>query len=80
MNTHRMTLESLLIVLLVCAAPQVSAQVAPRTGHASGTEAAVRTTFSRPKGTDFRFDHLRAGAIRTTKGWWNVQDFAHSLF
>lgn len=80
MNTHRVTLESLLIVILVCVASPLPAQVAPRTANASGTEAAVRTTFSRPKNTDFRFDHLRAGAIRTAKGWWNVQDFAHSLF
>ena len=80
MNTHRVILESLLIVLLVCTASQLPAQVAPRTGNASGTEAAVRTTFARPKSNDFRFDHLRAGAIRTARGWWNVQDFAHSLF
>ena len=80
MNAHRVTLESLLIVLLVCTAPQLSAQVAHRTGPASGTEAAVRTRYYREKGTYFRFDHLRAGATRTAKGWWNVQDFAHSLF
>ncbi len=80
MNTHRVILESLLIVLLVCTASQLPAQVTPRTGNASGTEARVRTTFSRQKSTYFRFDHLRSGAIRTAKGWWNVQDFAHSLF
>jgi hypothetical protein len=79
-NTHPVALESLLIVLLVCAASPLSAQVTSRPVRASGTEAAVRTTYNREKSTHFRFDHLRAGAIRSAKGWWNVQDFAHSLF
>lgn len=79
-NTHRVTLESLIIIFLVCTASPLPAQVTHRTAPASGTEAAVRTRYYREKGTYFRFDHLRAGAIRTAKGWWNVQDFAHSLF
>jgi hypothetical protein len=79
-NTHRVSLQSLLIVLLASVGLPSSAQVTNQAGQASGTEAAVRTVYFRQKGTDFRVDHLRAGAIRTPKGWWNVQDFAHSLF
>jgi hypothetical protein len=80
MNTHSGALELALVVLFMCSTHPLSAQVTPRFVHPSGTEAAVRTTYDREKSTYFRFDHLRAGAIRTSKGWWNVQDFAHSLF
>lgn len=79
MNFHRVLLKSMLIVLLVGAA-SASPGVSPSTHPASGTEAAVRTTYYREKSTYYRFDHLRAGALRTARGWWNVQDFAHSLF
>ena len=80
MNTHPVSLR---ITAHRCSfvhrLPIVSTGL-PHPEHASGTEAAVRTTYNREKSTHFRFDHLRAGAIRTAQGWWNVQDFAHSLF
>lgn len=79
-NTHRLTLKSLFLVLIPSIGLPLSAQEARRPVTATGTEAAIRTTYLREKGTHFRFDHLRAGALRTPKGWWSVQDFAHSLF
>jgi hypothetical protein len=75
-----MTLPSLLLILVVSTASRLSAQVTHPTSRTGGTKAAVRATYYREKSTCFRLDHLRAGAIRTPQGWWNVQDFAHSLF
>jgi len=80
MHRQRISIESMLILLLVCTAAARSGSSANQTGDANGTEAAVRTKYYRQKSTHYRFDHLRSGAIRTARGWWNVQDFAHSLF
>jgi len=68
------------IITCLSLALPLSAQIISRPAPGSGIEAAIRTTYVREKSTRFYFDHLRAGAIRTPRGWWNVQDFAHSLF
>jgi hypothetical protein len=80
MKVSFVTLGAMVAVLLLCNAPRLPAQAINRTGDAAGTEAGVRTTYFREKSTYFRFDHLRAGVTKTAKGWWNVQDFAHSFF
>ena len=79
MKTLSANLGALLALLLLSSTPRLPAQATNRTANA-GTEAAVRTTYYREKSTYFRFDHLRSGVIRTAEGWWNVQDFAHSMF
>lgn len=67
------------LLLLLIGSPLL-AQIPNPGVDASGTQSAVRTTFHPWKSDHFRFDHLRSGAIRTAKGWWNVQDFAYALF
>ena len=73
-------MKGLCITLLVCMGFQLSAGAQNRATDTSGTESAVLTPYYHEKSNYYRFEHLRSGASRTSNGWWNVQDFAYTMF